>query len=125
MSKKSEYDLNYEKIGKRIRFLRRLKEISQEDVVAATNYSTAHISNIERAKTKLSLDALVRIAKAIDTTPDQILAYELCATTEARVHLLLEVVADCTDEEFVNCLELTQFFMKAVRQGHDRKHEED
>ena len=111
MSKKSEYDLNYEKIGKRIRFLRRLKEISQEDVVAATNYSTAHISNIERAKTKLSLD--------------QILAYELCATTEARVHLLLEVVADCTDEEFVNCLELTQLFMKAVRQGHDRKHEED
>ncbi|MFR9216531.1 MAG: helix-turn-helix domain-containing protein [Ruthenibacterium sp.] len=115
MSKKSEYELDYEQIGKRIRYIRRVQDVSQEELVAATNYSTSHISNIERAKTKLSLDALVRIAKALDTTPNQILAYELADMPQARVQLLTEALGGCTKEEFLDCLELVRLFTAAVR----------
>ncbi|PWL89718.1 MAG: hypothetical protein DBY17_00570 [Oscillospiraceae bacterium] len=115
LSKKPEYELDYEQIGRRIRYIRRVQDISQEELVAATNYSTSHISNIERAKTKLSLDALVKIAKALDTTPNQILAYELADMPQTRVQLLVEALDGCTKEEFLDCLELVRLFAAAVR----------
>ena len=114
MSKKAEGVLNYEKIGKRIRFLRRLNDITQEEVVKATDYSTTQISNIENAKTKLSLEAVVKIAKVLETTPNQILACELTDIPNARQQLLLETLDDCSEDEFMDCLELVQLFLKSI-----------
>lgn len=119
MGKKAEDSLNYEKIGRRIRFLRRLSDLTQDEVIKATDYSTTHISNIENAKTKLSLEAVVKIAKALGTTPNQILACELTNIPDARKQLLLEILADCSEDEFMDCLELVQLFMKSIhRRGN-------
>lgn len=115
MEKIGEYNLDYEKIGKRIRFLRRLNDISQEELVSATGYSASHISNIERAKTKLSLEALIKLSKALHVTPNQLLVYELADQPDERIQLLAEVTRKCSKDDFMECLELVQLFLKAVQ----------
>lgn len=115
MSKQEFTELNYERIGKRIRYVRRLHDMSQEELVAATNISTSHISNIENANTKLSLDALVRIAQALQVTPNELLSSEFSNQSDTRTKLVAQILADCTEDEFADCLKLLELFMKSVK----------
>ena len=116
MSKKPEYELDYEQIGRRIRYIRRVQRYFSGGT--GGGHQLFHVPYQQyRAcqKTKLSLDALVKIAKALDTTPNQILAYELADMPQTRVQLLVEALDGCTKEEFLDCLELVRLFAAAVR----------
>lgn len=53
--------LDYSDIGKRIRYLRTSKQISQEELAEAAELSVTHISHIETGNTKLSLPTIVKI----------------------------------------------------------------
>lgn len=115
MGEQREFELNYVKIGKRIRYIRRLRDMSQDELVSATNFSKSHISNIENAKSQLSLDALVRIAHALQTTPNQLLVNEIEDMPDARAKVVLEIIGDSSEKEFMECLELLSLFLKFGR----------
>lgn len=65
--------LDYQKIGQRIRALRRAKNLSQEQLAEKIWISTTHMSHIETGSTKLSLPVLVDIAAALNVSTDEIL----------------------------------------------------
>ena len=56
--------VNYERIGKRIQELRKLKKMSQADLAEQTGMSVSYISHIETGIKHASLESVVRIANA-------------------------------------------------------------
>ena len=52
-------------LGESIRAFRKEAELSQEKLAERAELSTVFISNVERGKDTISVDALARIAKAL------------------------------------------------------------
>ncbi|MDL2237583.1 helix-turn-helix transcriptional regulator [Christensenellaceae bacterium OttesenSCG-928-K19] len=69
-----QYD--HKVIGERIRKKRESLGWSQEYLGECSNYSVQHIGNIERGQAKASVEAFLRIAKALKTSLDSILCYD-------------------------------------------------
>lgn len=65
--------IDYKAIGKRIRRYRKMHDITQEELSNRVDVTCSHISNIENAKTKVSLPLLVDIANALDVSADDLL----------------------------------------------------
>ena len=70
--------VNYERIGKRIQELRKLKKMSQADLAEHTGMSVSYISHIETGIKHASLESVVRIANALGITVTRF-------STEARL----------------------------------------
>ena len=61
--------LDYTELGKRIRKIREERDLPQNEVAARAGVSIQHYGNIERGQTKVSLEALVRVANVLDELP--------------------------------------------------------
>ena len=88
--------VNYEDLGKRIRRKRSENHISQAALAEMIQVSVQHMSNVENAKTKASLETVIEIANALDCSLDEL----VCGSLQSRqiyqdeVALLLEVMPD-------------------------------
>ena len=69
-------NLDFCKIGKKIRDIRIEKRLTQEYIADMADVNTSHISNIENNRVKISLSTLVHVCNALGTTVDYILAEE-------------------------------------------------
>lgn len=66
-------DLNYEEIGKRIAHRRKELGLKQSEVEEKADLSQKYLSNIERSISIPSIEVIMRLALALDTTPDEFL----------------------------------------------------
>ncbi len=55
----------YGLIGKKIKYIRVLRKMSQEKLAELADLSTNYIGQIERAERKATIDVLYRISKAL------------------------------------------------------------
>lgn len=60
-------------LGLNIKNIRKNIKLTQAQLAEMTNLSTVHISHIEGGSAKISIEALVNICNALDTTPNDIL----------------------------------------------------
>jgi len=88
-------EINYIKLGDRIRYYRTAAGLSQEKLAEIIDVSFQHMSNIETGKKGLSLDTIMKIAHALDVSFDQLLADSLPQNKNDLNRLLL----DCSPEE--------------------------
>lgn len=65
--------VDYKEVGKRIAARRKALGLKQNKVNEMAELSDKYLSNIETARSIPSIDVLMRICKALDTTPDYIL----------------------------------------------------
>ena len=68
--------MDYKTFGQNVRDRRRELKLLQEKVAEMCNCSTSHIGQIENGRVKPSLEMTVRIANALQTTTDRLLAQE-------------------------------------------------
>ena len=105
--KNGKHTIDYEKLGERIRSKRKALNITQEILSEKAEVSTAFIGAIERAKSKLSVETLMRICKVLGVTPNYLLMgvekdyptddlaavkNELYRCSESKREMILEVV---------------------------------
>jgi len=89
--------INYALLGQRIRVIRQQNGITQEVLAEPANISIPFMSYIECSKKKPSLEVLLRIAIALDTTPDALLmASQLSEFPDQDIKKLL---ASCSPKE--------------------------
>ncbi len=69
--------VDYGKLGKRVRERREGGRMSQAKLAKAVELSTQHISNIENARTKVSLEKLVDIANVLECSIDELVCDSL------------------------------------------------
>ncbi len=65
--------MNYKELGKNIRKYRRAAELTQESLAEKCGCSTSYIGQLENARSKPSLETIVKIANELDVTVDQLL----------------------------------------------------
>lgn len=88
---------DYKALGKRISNARKQAGITQEALGEQLNMTRKHISVIESAIKRPSLDALVDIANALDVSTDDLLVDSLMhstSTSNSEIHRLL---LDCNE----------------------------
>src|SRR5574344_458161 len=78
-------DLNYKKIGKKIKRLRQQQKLSQEIFAEKCNLSSSYISYIEQGHKKISLNSIVKIAEFLNVAVDLLL-------NEQKLNIL---ISDC------------------------------
>lgn len=84
-----EMPVDYGKLGKRVREQRERGSMSQAKLAEAAEVSAQHISNIENAKTKVSLEKLVDIANVLGCSMDELMCDSL---VEAKLIYINEAV---------------------------------
>ena len=94
-------EIDFEKIGMRIKTLRNNCNMTQEKLAEKTGLSLSHICNLENGHSKMSVESLITIADALSVSTDAILFGEIshCHDDDQYYKDFVDVMFDCTDFE--------------------------
>jgi len=89
-------EIDYRKIGIRIKSKRESKKLTQEELAELTGLTNNYISNIERTRSKPSIETLIKICNALEVTPDYILLDSVYASKEYIMDEIAVKLRKCT-----------------------------
>lgn len=92
-------ELDFRRIGQRIKEIRIEKHLTQEYIAKMTDVNVSHISNIETNKVKVSLTLLVGICNALDVTIDYLLENEYHTPTTVTEKELINTVKNMAKDK--------------------------
>lgn len=110
-----EVKMDYEKIGKRIRDLRRQQGYTQEALAEAVDLSAPFVSHIERATKKASLETIFRIAATLNVTVDYLLTGTRSVDGTAFLPELEILLMDCLPHEKQIIVDVAEAMKKSLR----------
>lgn len=84
------YELDFEKIGKRIQSFRTERKLTQAELAELIDTNQKHLSRIESGYHRSSLDTIVAIAKALNVSVDSLIADYDDSTDESNLKLILD-----------------------------------
>lgn len=91
--------LDYNKIGNRIRTVRKKLGWTQAELAFNANVTTTHLSHIETGNTKLALPTIVKIANALSVSVDDLLCDNLENVKPVYDKKIAEELEDCSTAE--------------------------
>ena len=97
-------------LGKRIRYLRRIKELSQENLAEKANISSKYLGEIERGQANLTIDVTEQIATALKIGMAELFDYQHEADSKNIKTNINTLVREATNEE----LKLIYRILKSV-----------
>lgn len=109
--------MDYDKLGMRIREARNKIEMSQQELAFETEYSVQHISHVEKARTKLSVEFLVKAANALHVTTDQLLCDSLEYSGAIYQGEIMGALEDCSNQELKIIRQLVLDTKKNLREN--------
>lgn len=89
-------EIDYKKIGIRIKAAREAKKLTQEELAELTGLTNNYISNIERNRSKPSIETLIKICNSLEITPDYILLDSVYASKEYIMDEIAVKLRKCT-----------------------------
>ena len=101
-------EIDYIKIGERIKAARHDKGYTQENLSAITGISQPHIGHIESGKTKVGLPTLLKIANALDTTLDALVYDSTTIAISTYDKDFKDEIDDCSDDQKQRLLEVVR-----------------
>lgn len=110
--------LDYPEIGRQVRRLRRQRGWSQARLAEQADLSDTYISHIERATKQVSLNALLRLAAALEVTLDQLLSGSQPQDTGAYLPELQTLFQDCSLRERRVLLDIAGAVKEVLRANH-------
>ena len=91
--------VNFTIVGKRVKEVRKRKNLSQAQLAERADLSTQYVSQIETAKKQASLQSLVNISNALEISLDELLAGNQVNKPTEYVLEVNEVFLDCSKFE--------------------------
>jgi transcriptional regulator with XRE-family HTH domain len=114
-------------LRQKIRMLRKKKGLSQGELAAAIDMNPSHISRLETGKYQPSVDALQRLATALDVTPDFLLNGDDATSPEVQIQnkslieriRLIETLDEADQQALIQVIDsmLTKQRMKQLLQS--------
>lgn len=92
-------EIDYAKLGLNIKKARKSRGLTQENLAELIGCNPSHISNIENNYTKASLNALLSIANALDTSIDRLLLEQYNTQPSTLDNEIAKAITNCTVEE--------------------------
>lgn len=101
--------IDYREVGKRIAKKRKTLGLKQSDVVEMAGLSDNYLSHIETARTTPSIDVLMKICTALNTTPDSLLLGTIDEDDSSNKNIMqkLNLLSDTKKillSKFIDCL---------------------
>ena len=87
-------NIDYALLGLKIKKMRQASGITQEALAEMVSCNTSHISNIENSYTKASLNVLLSIANALNTSIDYLLSNQYNSETSALDNEIMRLVSE-------------------------------
>ena len=106
--------VDYAKVGKRVKFARIKRDMSQEELAERANVSTTFISNIENAHTKASLNTFVKLANVFDVGLDDLVCDSIKQGHTPLSNQLATLTKDCNDYQMRIILETVRGLAAAL-----------
>ena len=94
-----QQEIDYAKLGLKIKETRQHSGLTQDNLAELVRCNTSHISNIENNHTKVSLNVLLAIANALDTSIDYLLSEQYENTSLALDNEILREISKCNPTE--------------------------
>ena len=91
--------MDYIQIGRRIRNIRKSKNMTQEKLAEIVDISLTHMSHIETGSTKLSLPVLAKISKALNTSTDELLFGKAQPLSPVTLNRIAELFEHCSTRD--------------------------
>lgn len=121
-------------VGYKIKKIRRERKLTQADLAARAGVSTGLIGQIESGRVEPSIKTLEKIASALSLSPCYFVADDDEISSlfkpmnpalkelllDPKVRSVLELVADCTEEEFSFILKFIQLYKEHCKSAYDR-----
>jgi transcriptional regulator with XRE-family HTH domain len=104
-------------IGKRIKELRCLNYISQMELAEKSDISDTYLSLIESGKKRVSLETLIKVANALDTSADTLLTGNLKIDRGNYESELADIMKDCSHYEKRVIYEVIRSLKDILRQN--------
>ena len=101
-------DIDYGKLGIRIKEMRLKNNLTQDNLAQMVDCNTSHISNIENNHTKVSLNVLLAIANALNTSIDYLLSDQYENSSLAMENELLRAVKNCDNDKKLKILKMIE-----------------
>lgn len=106
--------LDYEKIGRRIKKIRKQKHLSQAFVCEQLNRDRSYLCYIETAKRYPTLDGIVEIANYFEVSVDVLLGDGLVHNEAEINNALVDIFRDCSEYEKKLILDVA----KEIKRSH-------
>lgn len=93
-----QQEIDYAKLGLKIKEVRLSRKLTQDALAELVCCNTSHISNIENFHTKVSLNVLLAIANALNTSIDSLLSEQYENASLAIENEVIRAVRKCDNE---------------------------
>ncbi|MBQ8232284.1 MAG: helix-turn-helix transcriptional regulator [Lachnospiraceae bacterium] len=118
-------DVDFVKIGKRIKSARLEKGLSQADLGASVGCSNNHMSHVEVGQTKVSLTMLLKIAYALDKDFDYFLLDTPYAKNESLINSeIAEKLQQCNSTTLVTISKMIDILLEQQKMTLSEQHSE-
>jgi len=87
---KSGFTLDYKELGQRVRRVRLLRELTQEQLAERADVVNSYVGVIERGEKKPSINTLVKIANALNCSVDYLLGDSLVVEPDRIFNIVIE-----------------------------------
>lgn len=114
-------DIDFERIGLKIRLLRTQKGFSQEELAERANISRVFISHVERGKKNTSLETVLSIAEALNVSLMDIVFEGKTEQAHDAETDPLRVLSDCSADELDFLLHSLKVQRDTLRHYHITK----
>ena len=94
-----QQEINNKKLGLKIKEIRISRGLTQDTLAEMVSCNTSHISNIENNHTKVSLNVLLAIANALNTSIDYLLSDQYENSSLALDNEVLRALRTCDSEK--------------------------
>lgn len=103
-----QQEINYMGLGIKIKEIRQGRGLTQDSLAELVGCNTSHISNIENNHTKVSLNVLLAIANALDTSIDYLLSEQYENSGLALDNEIHRALTYCDDEKKEKILKIIE-----------------
>lgn len=103
-------NVDYAEIGARIRTARFMQKLTQEEASEKCDITTSYYGNIERGDKKMSVETLIKVAKGLNISTDELLFGDTADEWTEAEEFLKEVQRTVDREYFTKYLTV----MKAI-----------
>lgn len=110
-------EVDYIKIGQRIRAARLKLGWQQAEVAFRAGLTTSHMSHIETGQTKVALPTIVKIANTLSVSVDELLCDSLEQVKPVYDKKIAEELADCDAAELQAMLEIIHTTKTVIRKN--------
>ncbi|MBQ7975596.1 MAG: helix-turn-helix transcriptional regulator [Clostridia bacterium] len=104
--------MNLKNIGENVKRIRLKKGLTQAQLAELADISTVHMSHVETGSVAMSIDSLINICDALDTTPDMLLVGEYKTSTDGASALVQESIDKLTYDEIRLILQIAELLEK-------------